>query len=289
MIGKNFKFNGVSIPYTTAQGRLAGWYAEFKWTGMQTRNFTSSRQDFHGTISKPTYADGKLIEVKGEIFSANKMTRGTVKNIVANLFKIEDFPADGTELKKLEFTDDDGTDWFIWCKVYTMPDYENDRADPVIVFNVQLYAPDPLVLSAILQSANGIYGLLGGVTLPVELPTALFGTLNPVTCVNNGNFAGRAKITITGQINNPKIYNLTTGRYFKLNLNMVAGDVLVLDTETAAADLNGVNVLSARADGSNWLFVNSGTNFFLLTGDDFDFDHQNKATIKIEWYHTKLI
>ncbi len=289
MIGKNFVFNGVSIPYTTSEGRAAGWYAEIKWTGIPTRNFTSSRQDFHGSISKPTFADGKLIDIQGEIFSTSKTSRGTVKNIVANLFKVQDFPDAENELKKLEFTDDDTTEWFIWCKVYTMPDYENPRGEPVIVFILQLYAPDPLVLSKNIQSSNGIYGLLGGVTLPVELPTALFSVLNKITCVNSGNFAAKAKLTITGAITNPKIYNLTTGRFFKMNLAMNAGDVLILDTTDATADLNGVNVLANRVDGSNWLFVNSGTNHFLLAGDDFDFDNQNKATIKVEWYNTKIV
>lgn len=289
MIGKNFIFDGYPVPYTAAEGRAAGWYAEFKWTGMQLRNFVASRQDFHGSISKPTFADGKLIDVSGEIFSVAKASRGDAKNIVANLFKIEDFPAEDNELKKLEFTDDDETDWFIWCKVYTMPDYQNGRGEPVIFFTFQLYAPDPLVLSADLQTAEGIYGLLGGVNLPVQLPVDLFGALNPITCVNDGNFAAKAKITIKDKITNPKVINLTTGRFFKLNIAMNEGDELIIDTETATANLNGSSVLANRADGSNWLFVNSGTNYFILIGDDFDFDDQEKASIKIDWYHTKLV
>ncbi len=289
MIGKNFIFDGVAIPYTTAEGVAAGWYADVKWPGVSTRNFITSRQDFHGTISNPTFAEGKMIEVRGEIFSAAKTTRGSVKNIIANLFKIEDFPAEDNELKKLEFTDDDNTDWFIWCKVYSMPEYDHERGEPIITFYCQLYAPDPLLLSTDLQTASGIYGLWGGLTLPVELPEQLSGAINPVTCVNNGNFAAKAVITITGAVENPKIFNLTTGRFFQINTSMVDGDILIVDTEEATATLNGVNVLGARGDGSNWLFVNSGTNYFLLAGDNFDFDDQGKATIEIEWYHTKIV
>jgi hypothetical protein len=289
MIGKDFIFDGVAIPYTAAEGRAAGWYADFKWTGVTTRNFITPRQDFHGTISNPTFGDGKLISVRGEIFSTVKTERGSGKNIVANLFKIEDFPAEDNELKRLEFTDDDNTDWFIMAKVYTMPEYENERGEPIINFTLQLYAPDPLVLSAALQTASGIYGLWGGITLPVELPIDLSGAINPVTCVNNGNFAAKATITITGEVTNPKIFNLTTGRFFKINTTMTAGDVLIIDTEAASVELNGVNALADRADGSNWLFVNSGTNYFLLTGDNFDYDDQDKATIQIDWYHTKIV
>lgn len=289
MLGKNFIYDGVSLPYTAVEGRTAGWYADVKWSGLTTRNFVRSRQDYHGTISNPTFADGKLIEVRGEIFSTSKSARGTSRNVVANLFKIEDFPAEDNELKRLEFTDDDATSWFIMAKVYTMPEYTHERGDPVISFFAQLYAPDPLLKSAVMQTESGIYGLWGGLSLPVELPDDLIGTINPVECLNSGNFAAKAKITVTGEITNPKIYNLTTGRYFKFNITMVAGDVLIIDTEEATAELNGVNAMGDRVAGSNWLFVNSGTNFFLLTGDNFEFDDQSKATIKIDWYHTKIV
>ncbi|MES2395073.1 MAG: hypothetical protein V4549_03680 [Bacteroidota bacterium] len=289
MIGKDFVFDGVSIPYTTAEGKAAGWYADVKWTGVATRNFTTSRQDFHGTIAKPTFADGKVIDISGEIFSTAKTSRGAAKNIIADLFKVLDFPSEDNELKHLEFTDDDGTDWYIVCKVYTMPQYDHQRGEPVITFSTQLYAPDPLILSAQLQTSNGIYGLWGGIHLPVELPIDLSGAINSLECVNSGNFAAKAKITIVGDILNPKIYNLTSGRFFQLNISMVAGDILIIDTESVTAELNGVSVLGDRADGSNWLFVNSGTNHFLLGGGDFDYNAQNKATILIEWHDTKIV
>ena len=125
MIGKNFIYNGVAIPYSAEEGRNSGWYADVLWTGMPTRNIVNPRQDWHGSISKPTFADGKIIQINGQIFSTSKVTRGTVKNTVANLFKIEDFPDEVNELKKLEFTDDDDTDWFIMCKAYTMPEYQH--------------------------------------------------------------------------------------------------------------------------------------------------------------------
>lgn len=289
MIGKNFIYDGVAIPYTAAQGAAAGWYMVFDWTTPSTSNFETPRSDFHGSISKPTFARSRLIEVKGEIFNVLKTGRGSAKNTIANLFKIQDFPSESNELRDLQFTDDDNTDWVIPCKVYTMPDYTHEKGDSVIYLFFQLYAPNPLIRSAALQTVSGQYGLLGGVSLPVELPAALFGTVGAIEVVNDGNFAAPATITITGEITNPKIINLTTGRYFQINETMNAGDVLVLDTERATAKLNGVNILASRADGSNWLYVNSGTNYFLLAGDNFDFDNQDKAVVDIDYYHTKLV
>jgi len=289
MLGKNFIYNGVAIPYTAAQGRSAGWYADVLWTTPAVRNVQLSRQDFHGAISRPTFADGRLIQIRGEIFDTSKTDRGTIRNTIANLFLIQSFPSSSNELKKLEFTDDDGTEWFIWAKVYSMPEYEHERGDVLIGFFVQLYAPSPLVLSKDLQSETGIYGLWGGIELPVELPAALDLAVNSFSCVNSGNFAAPAIITVEGEITNPKIFNLTTGKYFEFTVTMEAGDVLIIDTEANTAELNGSNILASRAAGSNWLFVNSGTNIFVLTGDNFDIDDQEKATIEVEWYNTKLV
>jgi len=289
MLGKNFIYDGVAIPYTAAEGRAAGWYADILWTTPAVRNVQISRQDFHGAISRPTFADGRLIQIRGEIFDTAKADRGTIRNTIANLFLIEAFPTESNELKKLEFTDDDGTEWFIWAKVYELPEYEHERGDAIINFFLQLYAPSPLILSKEMESESGIYGVWGGVVLPVELPFALDDAINSFECVNSGNFAAPAKITVTGEISNPKIFNLTTGKYFEFTMEMVADDVLIIDTDQNVATLNGVNVLADRAAGSNWLFVNSGTNIFVLTGDDFDIDDQSKATIEIEWYNTKLL
>lgn len=292
MIGKNFVYNNVAIPYTTTEGRLAGWYADVNWTGMPTRNIVDPREDFHGSISRPTFADGKVISITGQIFSTVKVNRGTAKNIVANLFKVADFPDETNELKKLEFTDDDNTDWYIMAKPYTMPEYTHERANPIISFSTQLFAPDPVLLSQVLKTANGIYGLWGGVTLPTELPVAFMSfdsTINSFTCTNDGNFAAKTKIIITGDIKNPRIYNLTTGRFFQVLVDMTGTDELIIDSENNTIELNGTNVSAYRGDGSNWLFVASGINYFLLTGEDFDYDDYNKAEVEVQWRDTKLV
>ena len=289
MIGKNFIFDGNTIPWTKAQGISAGWYADFDWHPPAVRNSQIARQDFHGVRANPTFAEGRLITVSGEIFSVTKASRGTARNTIDDIFHIEDFPALASEFKKLEFTDDDGTEWFIWAKVYSMPDYSHrDRGDPIINFTFELFAQDPLIRSKNIQEANGIDGLWGGTTLPVTLPVQLSGAINQFEVINAGNFAAPAKITITGEITNPKVFNLTTGRYFEITTSMSPGDELIIDTDLGTVELNGVNALANRAAGSNWLFVNSGSNFFVLTGDSFDYDDQGKATIKVEWYNTKI-
>jgi hypothetical protein len=47
-------------------------------------------------------------------------------------------------------------------------------------------------------------------------------------------------------------------------------------------------VLASRAPGSAWIYATPGVNIFVLTGDDFDFDNQDKATLAIEFNSTWL-
>lgn len=291
MIGSNFIFDGVDIPYSTADGIAEGWYADVDWTDVRVRNSILPRQDFHGSISFPTFAEGRLINVKGEIFNTQKVNRGTIRNVVKNLFQIVDFPSSDNEIKELHFTDDDGTDWFIRCKVYTMPDFTHSRAYPIINFSVQLYAEDPLIRSKNKKTGNGIYGLYGGVTLPTTLPIPLLTSLNSFIIANAGNFASYVKATVkavTDNILNPKVWNLTTGTYYKLNKDLLVGEELVIDTETTSVKIDGDNAESFRADGSTFLFAVSGDNNFLLTGDNFEFSDQSKATLDIEFYDVNL-
>jgi hypothetical protein len=234
-----------------------------------------------------------LINVSGEIFNTEKTNRGTIRNIVKNLFQIVDFPSSENETKELHFTDDDNTEWFIRCKVYAMPQYTNSRAFPVINFNVQLFAQDPLVRSKNKKTGSGNYGRYGGITLPTVLPIALSSSLNSFIVTNAGNFASPVKATVkavTDNILNPKVWNLTTGFYFKLDRDLLVGETLVIDTDQIipTAEVDGVNALANRASGANFLYAISGDNNFLLTGDNFEVSDQSKATLDIEFYDVNL-
>jgi hypothetical protein len=454
MIGKNFIFDGNPIPYSTAEGSANGWLLDFNWNPPSVRNNTLSRQDFHGVVSHPTFAEGRLISVRGEIFHVDKASRGTIRKTIQNIFKLENFPSRDNQFKTLQFTDDDDTDWFIRAKVYTLPDITHERGDVIAQVFFQLFAEDPLIRSVDLQSVTGNYGLIGGISLPTTLPVALNSSLNSFVATNDGNFASPAKITITvddaiglnqnviqyqtvmddtkivgssasnekfsykftaqedkigaltvavakngnptdylrialysddgagkpnfllkkidvlgsslstgtsgdfanldllteifdydvtigvdyhiviersgaldagdyyyigvssvndGNANmlissvwtaqpnqlyfkvhrpnsliNPKIYNLTTGKFFGINQTLYKNNTLIIDTDEVTAEIDGINVLADRADGSNWIFLIESGNAFLLTGDNFDFSHQDNASALVEYYHTRM-
>lgn len=291
MLGKNFSYRGVDFPWTKEEGRTNGWYADVDWKQVPAENPTQPRQDYHGVIAYPTLTRGRVIEISGQIFSSNKTTRGTIRNVLDTLFRLQDFPELGEGFYDLDFEDDDGELWRISAKVASVIySKQKERGHPVIDFTVNLFSQDGKIRSQSINEANGIYGQYGsgGVTFPTVFPFALDGYMNSFSAYNSGTCAAEALVTIEGDIVNPKVVHIGSGRFFQLNLTLTAGEVLVIDTANLTAEVDGVNVMADRVAGSNWPYVLALGNDFCLTGDDFDVNDQDKATIKVEWYHTKL-
>jgi len=299
MIGKNFVFNGNSIPYTTAEGASAGWLVDFDWLTPEQRNSQISRQDFHGVISNPTFMEGRLIEISGQIFNTSKLSRGTIRKTVQDIFKFESFPDEGTEFKTLSFLDDDGTSWFIMCKMYRALEFSNERADPIIQFNGELFAQDPIIRGSSIVTASGYYGRIGGVTLEDMLPFSMDEAIGAFSGTNSGNIAAATKVTIsadTGTIVNPKIMNYTNRKFYKVNTTLAIGEQLIIDSgilggtpSVTKIDVFGEStaVDYLRASGSNLIYANAGANQFLLIGDDFDIDDQEKVSVSVQFYNSR--
>ena len=77
----------------------------------------------------------------------------------------------------------------------------------------------------------------------------------------------------TGIASNPVIYNLDTAEFFKVNIDMSAGDLLVISTikgeKTVTAILSGIewNYINSMVQGSSWIQFESGANTMLYNAD----------------------
>lgn len=294
MLGKNFEYRGLNIPYTTAEGRANGWIADIAWKGISTRDSIQTREDTHGVIVSPSLANGRLITISGDLYDISKTERGLIRNQIEQKLQLEGIPKFGEGFYPLNFNDDDGTAWFINCKVRTPLEYTMDRGSDIYQFYAELFAQDPLIYSQTEKSITGDYGLFGGVSLPVLLPTELAGFTNYFEVENEGNFPSPPTFKITGDIINPKIWNLTTGRFFGIDQTLNAGDELVIkmsdpdNLNKPTAKLNGVNVMADLRSGSELIYILSGTNLLLLTGDNFEFANTDKAQLEVLFRDVKM-
>jgi len=288
MLGQLFTYKGEEIPYTKTQALVAGWIADIIWTDVIVENSSISKQTYHGSVSNPTFARERLIQITGEIYSTAKTSRGTIRNILDDLFALEGFPSQGEGFYPLTFTDDDGTLWTIQAKVYNKIEYRQDRGSKIINFAVNLLAEDPVILGASIKTATSTYGTQSGLSLPTTLPVSMDSYEGEFQVINSGNFISSPVITITGDITNPKIFNITTGRFWKMTIDMNPADVLIINTKTATALLNGINALANRATGSQWIFINPGINMLVLLGDDYNPGDPTKASVLVEYYDSKI-
>ena len=125
-------------------------------------------------------------------------------------------------------------------------DYEieedNDHNDGSIRrWRVSLFASDPKFYSIIDSVFYGQEGNYGGFVLPNAMGNQWNMTYNEISCVTTSNADQPVRITITinGTVNTPlTVYNLTSQKRFMLDINAIAGDVIVIDGKEQIATNN---------------------------------------------------
>lgn len=101
-------------------------------------------------------------------------------------------------------------------------------------------------------------------TATTALPTAD----TAVTVANAGDEEAGSVFTLTasGAVTDPTIYNTTTGQSFGLDIDLVSGDVVTIDTRRGSlqATLNHggtvSNIINAMTSGSEWIKLQPGNN-----------------------------
>ncbi|KPM55729.1 hypothetical protein ACG83_10650 [Frankia sp. R43] len=137
-------------------------------------------------------------------------------------------------------------------------------------FEIGLVAPDPRWYGAELHetsipAVNTVSA--AGISLPIT-PPFTFAEAPPggsVTVVNAGTFESRPVVTLTGAIASPAITHLGSGAQVSFpGLELVAGDVLVLDLDLRQATYNGA--FRAASPLSGWWVLSPGENSLRLDG-----------------------
>lgn len=136
------------------------------------------------------------------------------------------------------------------------------------------YAEDEIVESFQAVTPEFIFPFTMAVAAPV-----FFGNILPNNiATNEGQVPAPVSITIVGACTNPRIDNITTGEFIKLNnLTMVAKDELEINTGFGekSVKLNGVNIFSKLDFSSTFFNLIKGNNEIKFTDDTGN----NSATI----------
>lgn len=141
-------------------------------------------------------------------------------------------------------------------------------------FLIQLTAGDPLFYSTDggeIQSAilNKVI-TSGGYVTPYILPVIWEAGGAPTNVINSGNAFVYPRLELYDEAANPSITNFATGEKFSLDLNMVDGDIVVIDMARRTVTLNGSDIIGNKTADSTWWGLLPGINPIALISDAGD-------------------
>lgn len=157
----------------------------------------------------------------------------------------------------------------------------------LITVDLEYYNPDPAIVAADLSTlAGGLPSSFPGRTYPRVYPLVYgAGTAAPVTVTNAGNYKTRPVVTVYGPCTNPLVENITQGKMVKINIDLAAGDFLVLDMDAHSILLNGTasrrNLMSTN---SQWWDLDPGVTAIQFLADTY----QPAASVTVAFYSAWL-
>lgn len=119
------------------------------------------------------------------------------------------------------------------------------------------------------------------------------GKAYSVTVNNKGGFATgiTAQIKFSGNVTNPRIKNMTTGKFIGVNRDFTRGEQLEISTVPGSkhmrlrtADGAEVNLIKYRDYQTTWIQLQPGNNLIALDCDDLD----ERANMDVTLYYTPL-
>lgn len=176
-------------------------------------------------------------------------------------------------------------------KHYFVEGYITDRRSDITnptsgEFQITIHCPDPIIY----DGGDGIASdsawfeqtfykeQPGGFNIEYQVPVQWVAGQMATNIENLGTVAAYPIITLSGKFTNPKITNLTTNEFIKLERDTMVSDTIVINMKERIITLNGVSIASSRTIDSSWWTLLQGNNKIVLETDSSS--DNNFGTIK---------
>lgn len=140
-------------------------------------------------------------------------------------------------------------------------------------FQITLVAPDPYFFMTNEYNQDGWVieqinkSVSGGYETPYILPVTWSTGTTPAIISNPTKNLILPVLEFNDSWTNPKVTNIATGSFVKVNASMTTGDNLIIDIQRRTVVLNGGSILASLDAGSNWWGLISGNNTITLESD----------------------
>jgi Phage tail protein len=255
-------------PYSLGVGSYNGigwgrgtWLQVITYDGLEEtpsiRSQDTDRAEGQGTWSGPDRMGGRNIVFSFAILGTNN------EDLRQKLWQLEQaFVVDGIDRQL----------WLYDSSRYLMARVRRRQFAPALggrgasgKLVVQFYAPYPLYRGIQNSHTVGLATATGGLSFPLPWPL-VFGTVVGGTMIHNyGNLEAPVVIQVPGPAINPAISNDAYNASIVVNITLVTGDLLVIDTDARTVTLGGQSRDSQLSPWSNWWNLLPGDNLIRYT------------------------
>lgn len=220
----------------------------------------------------------RVINFSGVIIGQTEAEVETLKTLLLKITALPSQPVASTNdgYVKIEWTDANSNSWQIYAKLQRAIKFDRGMGKPLqLAFNLTMKASDPLIEATAETVTNGYRGYLtGSVRFPTLVPLKVdIIYANQFTITNVGSIDAHTIIRLYGEtsgVTNPSIYNITTGKIFKVNTTLTdATKWIEIDSKLGTVvNQNGTDVSGLVDPTSEYVLLQAGVNNLIYTSDE---------------------
>lgn len=244
---------------------------------VDVKNNETAREGQHGIWDFYSFYGKRAINFQGVMIGLDEGDIEDLKNKMLQILTLPATPDDSNDgYVTISWTDANAKSWQIDAKLQGYPRFNRDMKQlSRLYFNIVLKAKNPEIEGQSLITTSGIRGYSTPNNLLATLLPMIFGVqyINSISINNQGSAQAHTIIKIygeTGGITNPLIYNVTTGKTFKLNLSLADGtEYITINSKTGEILDQDGNDKSGFIDGaSEYILLDVGNNSIVYMSDE---------------------
>lgn len=274
---------------------------EYPQFDVDVKNSELDKEGQHGIWDFFSFFGRRVCSFNGVIVGDNE---GDVEDIKTKLLKILSLPTQPSEDDPgitMTWTDANGDDWQITgLKLFRQFSFERGLKDTFrLNFFFSLKSSYPFIESQTENTETGTRGYydIGGIILPTEIPLSWDITPENVLAINNlGSTDAHSIIRLKGEsagpVTNPRVYNLNTGKYFKVNIILNGtNEWIEIDSKNGTVvDQDGSDVSGLVTADSEFILLRQGSNDILYESDENPYNvlYLPTAEFTVKYRDTKI-
>lgn len=240
---------------------------------LDIKNQEINKEGQHGIWDFFSFYGKRLITFSGVIVGEDEAHVIEIQDKLKLVIGLPTEPSDTDNgLLTIKYTDPRGRALQTTAKIYSSPRFSRVmRENFKLAFQLVLKSADPIIESQSLVESDGVRGYEAGkIILPTKMPTKLEIVKEGVlTVTNNGTTFSNPIITINGALTNPRIDNLTTGKYMAFTKTLTVGQKIIINVGTGTiVDELGADISATLDIGSEFIKLKGGANLLYLTSDE---------------------